>query len=509
MHTNIQEFLKNEKLPKFLTKHKKLANITKVSKVFPSIGLPNCSETCKFDNSDLAKNTASILVEHIVYNILYCKFSDREYEARFLGKSKLDKITYWKTISNSIRECNYATSYVVVNNGKISIKLSDDIIDNTNKVIFRKDESLFRVYNKICEISKSEKLGIKFPKLETIKEFKQFSTENIPVKDYQIVFSSNGQEGLWDIATMSMRGIQSCQSWRGKFKTQLVGSLVDPCVGIMYLTSGKSINDLGSKMIKRSVVRYAIHGETKKPIIIIDRMYPEYDIKVGKLFYDFIKNKTGNKLDVFAYPFKNGDYKIIGKTYLPHHSVRESLCKRTRSYMDTPIIDCETFKKSVEKSQLEINIHNRKVRFDNAMIIPTECFDEIKRTYLPSITKNDNIKAGIKLIIRSPYIIPFIRDYYYDIARNIVENIQHHTINSSDEYLKQLCFSFLAKKHTKQITTTFVRSINKYFNLPKEQRINSEILNKLLVPAQTLVSNNVKLQLKELLTTKPVVAKLS
>ena len=36
------------------------------------------------------------------------------------------------------------------------------------------------------------------------------------LKDYKIVFSSNGKEGLWDIATMSARGITSCQGWNGR-----------------------------------------------------------------------------------------------------------------------------------------------------------------------------------------------------------------------------------------------------------------------------------------------------
>lgn len=508
MQTNIQEFLKNEKLPKFLVEHKKLNSISKVSKVFPSIGLPNCSETCKFDNTDAIKQTAEGLIILLI-DTMYSRFSNAAYRHNqdVVGQhDKLNRLVYWRTITGKIRDHHYYNkSYINVDIGKVSLKLSGDIVDIDGNVIFRKDESLFRVYNKIYEVSKSERLGVRLPKLDTIDLFKQFSTENMPSKDYNIVFSSNGLDGLWDIATMSMRGIKSCQSWNGRFKSQLVGSLVDPCVGIIYITTGKDINNLGSKMIKRCIVRYAINSESKKPIIIIDKMYPSHDEKAGVMFYDFIKNKTDNKIDIKIWPFRNDDYKVIRKTYLPDHPIRKKLTKRTKSYMDTPMLN----KEHIEgKSQLAINIHNRDIRFSSMLVNVEIRMQSIKQINISSITKNNHMKAGLKKIVNTAGFQFFIQEYYDKVSKKIIDSVSKTEFYSSDEYMKRLCFAFLTKKYTKQITLTLVREINKYYKLPKEKRINSEVFNKLLMPVQTMVSNNVKSQLKQLLTPKPAAVNL-
>jgi len=508
MQTNIQEFLKNEKLPKFLAEHEKLKSITKVSKVFPSIGLPNCSETCKFDNSEITKTSAESLISELG-ELMFNRFANAAYLHAPINDAqaaKINKLLYWRGILANVKDQHYYHSFIYNENNKVSIKLSSDIADNTGKVIFRKNESLFRIYNKVCEISKSERLGINFPKLETIASFKQFSIDNVPTKDYKIVFSSNGLEGLWDIATMSMRGIVSCQSWSGRFKTQLVGSLIDPCVGIIYLTTGKNINNLGSKMIKRCIVRYAVNSETKKPVIIIDRMYPSYDGKVKELFYNFIKEKTNSKIDIIVWPMQNTDWNIINKLYLPDHSIRKNLTKRTKSYMDTPVFAKKDLR--VKKPQLEINIENRNIRFRQMVATFDQCYTGLKSVDLSSITKNNDIKIGLKRIIKTPGMSEIVASYYNEIANKLIETTSKNDITSSDEYMKQLCFSFLAKKHTKQAIISCVRKINKYYKLSKKNKINSEILTKLLTPTQTLVSNNVKLQLKELLTSKPAVAKL-
>jgi hypothetical protein len=68
----------------------------------------------------------------------------------------------------------------------------------------------------------------------------------------RIVFSTDP----WDIATMSMRGIYSCQRWDGnsEHKVRLVGTILDPCAGVIYLTDGTKTR-YGEKMLARSVVR--------------------------------------------------------------------------------------------------------------------------------------------------------------------------------------------------------------------------------------------------------------
>src|ERR1700691_2673713 len=78
-----------------------------------------------------------------------------------------------------------------------------------------------------------------------------------------VVFSSDP----WDMTTMSMRGIESCQSW-GRFGDyndydnympqnahcrKLTGSIIDPCCAIIYITD-HTPTQYGSKMLARAVV---------------------------------------------------------------------------------------------------------------------------------------------------------------------------------------------------------------------------------------------------------------
>jgi hypothetical protein len=502
MRTNIQEFLKNEKLPKFLVSHKKLTSLTKVSKVFPSIGLFNCSETCKFDNSDIAKEAGNNLFWSIYY-ILSNKIRAKSYvlENKNHNKNpktieKINRLNYWRYVVERMPDTYNISSFVKTSDdGKITIKLTYDVLDQQGKIVFRENESIFKVYNKIYNEIKSLHIGKVLPKLEEMKDFKRFSTDNVPMKNYQIVFSSNGNEGLWDIATMSMRGIKSCQSWGGRFKTQLVGSLIDPCVGIIYLTSGKDVDGLGSKMIRRSVVRYTIDSQTQKPIILIDKMYPEYDGKVMESFRAFIENKTNNKIRVVAYPYNN-TYIQIKNLYLPPNKIRESLPERTKSYMDTMVAT----KLPIKEPPLKTNLKNRETRLRNAIRSHSKPISF--NSDISCISKNDKIKKSLQKIIVCNDMKYLTDEYFNSIADTIIKEVSKNTFDSSSDYYKQLCFSFLSKKYNKKVIQSFVKRINKYFNLNKNERINSAILTKLLEPAHNQISTGIKLQLKELLTNK-------
>lgn len=89
-------------------------------------------------------------------------------------------------------------------------------------------------------------------------------------KNIKIHFSSTGPRGYWDIATMSMRGIQSCMSWSNENAKSLVGSLIDPCTSIIYITNNTNTK-YGKRMIARSVVRLVckrIHNKLQNEIFI-------------------------------------------------------------------------------------------------------------------------------------------------------------------------------------------------------------------------------------------------
>lgn len=91
-------------------------------------------------------------------------------------------------------------------------------------------------------------------------------------KNLKIVFSSDQLEGAWDIATMSMRGIHSCMRWDSGKMSNLVGSVIDPCCGIIYITDDSEYGNYGSRMLYRSVVRYVVHQKFG-PAIFLERSY--------------------------------------------------------------------------------------------------------------------------------------------------------------------------------------------------------------------------------------------
>jgi hypothetical protein len=170
------------------------------------------------------------------------------------------------------------------------------------------------------------------PRTTTSKNYPKFIRENKFVKKYakqkriftklglkncskkldkkrSIVFSSEGNKALWDIATMSMRGISSCQRWGSGHSPHLIGSMIDPCLGIIYITSGKDTK-YGKRMTKRALVRFVISRNTKKPVLLLERVYPddrnthihdyEENLSTMKLFIDFLEKKTKHKIPIIS-----------------------------------------------------------------------------------------------------------------------------------------------------------------------------------------------------------------
>lgn len=129
--------------------------------------------------------------------------------------------------------------------------------------------------------------------LDTL-DFFIFKRDN---KNLQVAFSSDGDVGMWDIATMAMRGISSCQSWSAGRRANLIGSMIDPCCGIIYLTDNKE-SAHGKNMLHRSVVRYVVH-ESYGPCLFLERIYSQQDVTehtlraINLLFACMLYRKTG------------------------------------------------------------------------------------------------------------------------------------------------------------------------------------------------------------------------
>ena len=124
-------------------------------------------------------------------------------------------------------------------------------------------------------------------------------------KNLSICFTSDGNKGYWDLATMSMRGVSSCMAWSSGHAPSLIGTILDPYAGMIYITDGKSTKH-GEKIIARSVVRLAVNQyprNKQKPIILLEPIYTAAkDIAnrsaYNTIFRSFISSMIKNKVDV-------------------------------------------------------------------------------------------------------------------------------------------------------------------------------------------------------------------
>lgn len=280
---NIDTFLKsNNKVPKWLAQHPVLKKIKTTSKIFPLIGLSNFSQEVDLNNTDE--------ISKIIYG-LTGEIDNQCYRMRdcsAYGSPAYNQIHAIVTlgIQDQCARPELKTQYLT----KGGLYLARDIV--YEDIVFAKaGESLFKVYNKCCTLV--QKLCTKFRAvpLEKMNNFKLYSSLNLK-KKFRVVFSSDGQDGAWDIITMSERGISSCQRWNGEYKRCLVGSLLDPYTGIMYLTTGGKV-PLGTSMVRRCIVRFCIDSNTQKPCLVLEYMYPGESSTVRNLFKKLLSEKVG------------------------------------------------------------------------------------------------------------------------------------------------------------------------------------------------------------------------
>jgi hypothetical protein len=306
--------LSKKPFPSFIKNHNVFKTIKQVKKIFPEIGLVNCEEVVNIDNKNNVLTAARQLIECMRQQLDYGRFNPNH--------------QYTNLISQLVREFN--NECIVCNDGGISLALQNSVKDSTGKVVFKEGERLFRVYNKLRDMLFKFHGYHQLAILEQMQPFKTFSSINVPSSQkYKICFSSDNIDGLWDIATMSMRGIVSCQKWGKPQSKQVIGSIVDPFTGIIYLTSGTNTK-YGSKMIRRCVVKFVVDRKAKKPYIGLERMYPDYDDAIGKQFIKFIREKTKNKFEVVdMYNDNPGN-----DSYIPMSKVIDGLSGAYRPYTD-------------------------------------------------------------------------------------------------------------------------------------------------------------------------------
>lgn len=202
-------------------------------------------------------------------------------------------------------------------------------------------------------LTSNNKFGKIFPflglKNDIVKDFTTINGVN-----YSLVFSSTDVHGLWDIATMSMRGVSSCMNWANPHSVHVLGSIVCPVVAIAYLTDG-SKTPYGLSINKRVTVRAIfveedstqIYTMGKKLAIHVDRFYTKtanvnpmvYDNKdpnprpIVKLISDYIKSKVSPNIPVLD----AHNTPRTGSWYIPRHKIIDQLAPVQFSFCDAQI----------------------------------------------------------------------------------------------------------------------------------------------------------------------------
>jgi hypothetical protein len=318
--------------------HAIFKSLKTIDKVFPEIGLPNCEAEIDIDNSKEKQAAAAALLKSVkdatakrLENL--SKWERKKAEDKALSDARKAKIEDRKFILSSLKKdiVRKKKSFLLEREGKLTLNLPAEIKDKTGKTVFKPGERLFGVYNKLNTMLVEGKFR-PLDRLEEMPAFKDFSSKNVPSNKMLVRFSSDGEEGVWDIATMSMRGITSCQTWENGNATHVVGSMVDPYTGIIYMTNGGNFNEYGSKMIRRAIVRFVVNEKTKKPYLHLEKMYPSHDESTYKVFIDFLKEKTGGKYEV-----KGHTHSLAG-SYVPLSKVVRSLNQQDQPYRDSGVL---------------------------------------------------------------------------------------------------------------------------------------------------------------------------
>ncbi len=359
--TKLAEIRSDKRFPAFITNHQIFSSSSEIKKIFPEIGLENFTEKVHIENSAEILEAAQEVVSFIhteVDNRLssltrYAELKTSPPQGsttKVFGATRKVKYKKCSTVLKKFKALlakSYKT-FIILNEktNKITLNIPADIFDDEKRLLFKRGEGLFKVYQKVNELLR-EAHFLPLEPLDTAPACKKYNSVNIPGNESRIVFSSAGIEGAWDIATMSMRGIQSCQTWGSANASHLVGSIVDPCTAIIYLTSGSNHEGKGSKMMRRCIVRFLIN-EDNKPSLVLERMYPAHNKDVATKFTALLKKKTQGKYPIAncTLNFRNG----ISKTYIPLTPVLANLEETARPYRDSAI----QFKQLISNRELFI-----------------------------------------------------------------------------------------------------------------------------------------------------------
>lgn len=355
-YTSNEEIFKFKQYPSWVMGHSIFKKIAGVRKIFPTIGLEN------YEHSIIIDNTANVIKHaETVIDFIRSEFDFAYSNINALGKNEKPESAIFfqalKQIGDAIADKK--SSIIFDDKGVANLVLPKNIVINDN-VLFKAGARLFKIYNQ-AQTDLLE-LKISIASLAASYQFKNFSSVNIPAKATIIKFTSDGGEGIWDIATMSMRGISSCQSWdQGAGNSaKIIGSMIDPFTGIIYMQSSEpTTSQFGSKMIRRCIVRY-VHNAKNEPYLLLEKMYPAGDADTQKTFTKILKEKSGLEviysMDVGG---KVGSSTLLSTSYVPLSSEIETLESSYRPYCDSGL----SYKKDPNCKFLQIDVEKLKKEF--------------------------------------------------------------------------------------------------------------------------------------------------
>jgi len=318
-------------MPKWLTQHKGFEQVegNRIFKIFSKFGLSDFRET--FEDPSSVEEFKDFVISGLSDVIRQITSKPDSPEV-----NRLEQVAY-KLLRETMGPGPWVTD-----KHRITTQIASE--DKT----FRLDAgmSVIKAYNTVKVYAGAQ--GINMPDLESSKEFKAYSKRG----QFSVVFSTDPT----DIAAMSSRSNWgTCQTIHVEqgLGGCIVGSTLSKFVGIVYITTGnqymaepvhKNPNDLsswkkqprGEKMEARCLIRFAIDTRTKKPVLILDQMYPVYIPKFAQAIHAAIQKRAkipvhdisnseaiGVQPDNFA-RFRTPDEKTPG------------LKAHERTYRDTP-----------------------------------------------------------------------------------------------------------------------------------------------------------------------------
>lgn len=364
---SVEELFKGDKYPRWITSNQVFRKLDYIRKVFPSIGLDNFEETIVIDNSKeistFAKQLMSVMAD--------CLDDRRAKLDLFAKKAKIGKkrrhtLTVLLSSMNRLAQLlrhNQEQFITVAANGKVTLGTPEDL-SYENEVFIKKGMGLFRVWEKISTTLKENKF-LELSDLAQTYQFKNFSSINLPSKEITVKFSSDGENGIWDIATMSMRGVNSCQTWDQGVgnSVKVIGSIIDPFTGIIYLTNKAPFNTYGSKMLRRCIVRYVIDGTSKTPFLLLEKMYPAFDKPSLDTFVNALRKRIPN-IPIF-HSSELGDKAVnagtkLSQSYIPLSDELKMLDNKCYPYTDSALIFKEDINCKLAKNTAALKLSFKK-----------------------------------------------------------------------------------------------------------------------------------------------------